>query len=73
MTATPKQPLKRNDPAREALERGSESPQEDKQLLRDESEGRKATQFDGNPNVQKAPAGPLGPQDDTPWKLPKKG
>ncbi len=38
---------------------------------RQEAEGRKATQFDGNPNPQGAPSSPLKPQDDTPMTLGK--
>ncbi|RTZ40937.1 hypothetical protein EKL30_14670 [Candidimonas sp. SYP-B2681] len=36
-----------------------------------EAEGKKATQFDGNPNPQGAPSSTFGPKDDTPMKLEK--
>lgn len=38
---------------------------------RQEAEGQKATQFDGNPNPEGAPSSPLGPKDDTPTILGK--
>ncbi len=38
---------------------------------RQEAQGQKATQFDGNPNPQGAPSSPLGPKDDTPTILGK--
>lgn len=61
-----------HDPARQDLDKTSGKADSDTENLKDEAEQRKATQFDGNPNVQKAPEGPLGPTDDTPWKLKKK-
>jgi hypothetical protein len=39
---------------------------------RQEMQGQKATQFDGNPNPQGAPSSPLGPKDETPLVLEKK-
>lgn len=60
------------DPARQDPGRNASRSKEDMTQLRAEAEQRKATQFDGNPNVQKALDGPLGPKDDTPWKLKKK-
>lgn len=61
------------DPARTAADRTANDASQDKQRLKDEAEGKKATRFDGNPNVDKAPDGVLGPKDDTPWRIPKKG
>lgn len=73
MTTAPKEPRHTlDDPARQTGERRPDDSQTDKQRLKDEAEGRKATQFDGSPNVRKAPEDAVGPQDDTPWKLPKK-
>lgn len=43
----------------------------DTEQKRQEAEGRKATQFDGNPNPQGAVTTALGPKDDTPSKLKK--
>ncbi|MEI2415623.1 hypothetical protein V8Z80_05520 [Orrella sp. JC864] len=34
--------------------------------------GHKATQFDGQPQVQETETGTLGPRDDTPSVLPKR-
>lgn len=41
-------------------------------MARQEAEGRKATQFDGNPNPEGASSSLLGPKDDTPMILRKK-
>jgi hypothetical protein len=38
---------------------------------RQEAEGQKATQFDGNPNPQEVPSSALKPEDDTPMTLAK--
>lgn len=43
----------------------------DESTKRQEAEGQKATQFDGNPSAQGAPSSPLGPKDDTPTILGK--
>ncbi|MFW7343691.1 hypothetical protein V0R37_19360 [Pollutimonas sp. H1-120] len=40
-------------------------------MNRQESQGRKATQFNGNPNPQGAHSSALKPKDDTPAKLDK--
>ena len=61
-----------NDPALRGGKPLSERPAKHDKNLEDEAKGEKATQFDGNPNVEQAPEGPLGPQDDTPWRLKKK-
>ena len=66
-----KDPKDLNDPALRGSHPEPDTPKRD-QGLKEEAEGKKATQFDGNPNVDKAPDGALGPQDDTPWKLKKK-
>ena len=61
------------DPARQTDDlHQRKSPSETDNMQR-EAERNKATQFDGDPNVQQAPETPLGPKDDTPWKIPKKG
>lgn len=39
--------------------------------VRQEAEGQKATQFDGNPNPQGGPSTPLEPKDDAPMSLGK--
>ena len=44
---------------------------EDEQARRQEVEGKKATQFDGNPSPQGAPSSPFKPEDDTPAILKK--
>ena len=60
------------DPARAAGNHQATPPAGDKDLLKDETEGKKATQFDGNPNPVKTEDRTFGPRDDTPWKLEKK-
>jgi len=73
MTQTDKDKNPSNfDPARQQGQGQKNALRPDDQKLKDEAEGRKATQFDGNPNVEKASDGPFGPQDDTPWRLKKK-
>lgn len=44
---------------------------EDDRARRQEVEGTKATQFDGNPSPHGAPSSPLKPEDDTPTILRK--
>ncbi len=61
-----------SDPALRAGEPKSKAPENNDESLREEARGIKATQFDGNPNVAKAPDSTVGVQDDTPWKLKKK-
>ena len=61
-----------SDPALRAGEPQSKATENDEDRLKEEAQGRKATQFDGNPNVEKAPDSTVGVQDDTPWKLKKK-
>ena len=69
----PKEPHKDlKDPARQVGNLPGDTAAPDKQKLRDEAEGQKATQFDGNPNVQQTEDRTFGPKDDTPWKLTKK-
>lgn len=72
MSTQGKDPKDRNDPARRGGQTPSAMPSKHDRSLQEEAEGKKATRFDGNPNVDQAPDGALGPQDDTPWKLKKK-
>lgn len=60
------------DPARQTIDQKPAQPNHDKNLG-EEARGEKATQFDGNPNVEKADDGLFSPKDDTPWSLKKKG
>lgn len=61
-----------NDPALRAGAPHSKATENQEDRSKEDAKGPKATQFDGNPNVEKAPDSTIGVQDDTPWKLKKK-
>lgn len=72
MNTSGKRPENLNDPALSGGKPQSQRPANHDKNLEEEAKGEKATQFDGNPNVEQAPEGPFGPKDDTPWRLKKK-
>lgn len=67
---TPETPLE-HDPRAELGLKSPTKGSKDDGSRREEAEGQKATQFDGNPSPQGAPSSPLKPKDDTPGLLKK--
>ena len=65
-------PTERREPnPREELKKELPTKHPEDTRDRKEAENNKVTQFDGNPNPQGTETTPLGPKDDTPFKLDK--
>ena len=61
-----------NEEPGRALPTEVNKPDANPQSSRQEAQGHKSTQYDGNPNPQGTSSGALGPKDDTPLTLKKK-